>query len=171
MDVDGLPVDGALSAQGSATIAFGGECFYQPPTPVSFAYRYSRDAAALPYAMTLEVDWLHPQTQKPALTLAYQADMEQLPASTMVERVYDNQNDFFHLNESFMEEYKQLYSAPRWPCRPFLFWWKCPRASSAISWASCTKPASWLSWASNDGGTHVQDKPLEKRARARSTSS
>ena len=35
--------------------------------------------------------------------------MEQLPASTMVERVYDNQNDFFHLNESFMEEYKQLY--------------------------------------------------------------
>lgn len=109
MDVDGLPVDGALSAQGSATIAFGGECFYQPPTPVSFTYRYSRDAAALPYAMTLEVDWLHPQTQKPALTLAYQADMEQLPASTMVERVYDNQNDFFHLNESFMEEYKQLY--------------------------------------------------------------
>ena len=109
VDVDGLPVDGALSAQGSATIAFGGECFYQPPTPVSFAYRYSRDAAALPYAMTLEVDWLHPQTQKPALTLAYQADMEKLPASTMVERVYDNQNDFFHLNESFMEEYKQLY--------------------------------------------------------------
>ena len=59
--------------------------------------------------MTLDVDWLHPETQKPALTFAYQADMEQLPASAMVERVYDNQNDFFHLNESFMEEYKQLY--------------------------------------------------------------
>ncbi len=109
VDVDGLPVDGALAAQGTAAIAFGGECFSEPPAPLSFAYRYSRDAAELPYAMTLDVDWLHPETGKPALTFAYQAAMEQLPASAMVERVYDNQNDFFHLNESFMEEYKQLY--------------------------------------------------------------
>ena len=109
VDVDGLPTGGALAAQGTATIALGGECFSEPPAPVSFAYRYSRDAAELPYAMTLDVDWLHPETGKPALTFAYQAAMEQLPASAMVERVYDNQNDFFHLNESFMEEYKQLY--------------------------------------------------------------
>lgn len=109
VDVDGLPTGGALAAQGTATIAFGGECFSEPPAPVSFAYRYSRDAAELPYAMTLDVDWLHPETGKPALTFAYQAAMKQLPDSAMVERVYDNQNDFFHLNESFMEEYKQLY--------------------------------------------------------------
>lgn len=115
--------------------------------------------------MTLEVDWLHPQTQKPALTLAYQADMEQLPASTMVERVYDNQNDFFHLNESFMEEYKQLY-LPTLALSAVPILVETPRASSAISWASCTKPASWLSWASNDGGTHVQDKPLEKKSQS-----
>ena len=109
VDIDGLPTDGALSAEGTASVVLGGECLYEVPAPVSLCYRYSRDAAELPYAMTLEVDWLHPQTQKPALTLSYQADMELLPASAMVERVYDNQNDFFHLNESFMEEYKQLY--------------------------------------------------------------
>lgn len=73
------------------------------------AYRYARDAQALPYGMSLEVDWLHPATQSPALTLCYQADMSAQPASAMVERVYDNQNDFFHLNESFMSEYKELY--------------------------------------------------------------
>ena len=35
--------------------------------------------------------------------------MSAQPASVMVERTYDNQNDFFHLNESFMSEYKELY--------------------------------------------------------------
>lgn len=107
--LDGLPVDGALSASGTASISLSGSCFSEQPAPVRFAYRYSRDAAELPYGMTLDVDWLHPQTEQPALTLAYQARMERLPASAMVERVYDNQNDFFHLNESFLEEYKELY--------------------------------------------------------------
>lgn len=115
--------------------------------------------------MTLEVDWLHPQTQKPALTLAYQADMEQLPASTMVERVYDNQNDFFHLNESFMEEYKQLY-LPTLALSAVPILVEMPAGVTSDTWASCTKPAFWLSWASNDGGTHVQDKPLEKKSQS-----
>ncbi|MDO4350623.1 MAG: hypothetical protein Q4C35_08325 [Eubacteriales bacterium] len=106
---DGLLTDGAVSASGTVEIAVSGACLMNQPDPVRLAYRYARDAQALPYGMTLEVDWLHPATQSPALTLHYQADMSAQPASVMVERTYDNQNDFFHLNESFMSEYKELY--------------------------------------------------------------
>jgi len=109
LQADGLPTDGDLSAEGTVEFAISGTSLPEQPQPVRLAYRYARDEQALPYGMSLEVDWLHPATQSPALTLCYRADMSAQPASAMVERVYDNQNDFFHLNESFMSEYKELY--------------------------------------------------------------
>ena len=108
---DGLPVNGALSANGTVEVAVGGACLMEQPDPVRLAYRYARDAEQLPYGMTLEADWLHPATQSPALTLRYQADMSAQPASILEDHIYDNQNDFFHLNESFMSEYKELYTS------------------------------------------------------------
>ncbi len=109
VDADGLPAEDDLMANGTLTLALSGEALSEQPAPVAFMYRMSRDAAQLPCGLTLAIDWLHPQTQKAALTLLYKAKLSSLPASAMVEREYDNQNDFFHLNESFMEEYKELY--------------------------------------------------------------
>ena len=40
----------------------------------------------------------------------------------MVDRTYDNQNDFFHLNDNYLEEYKRDYLPCRWrlPAAPVL---------------------------------------------------
>ena len=52
------------------------------------------------------MDWLHPQTALPALTLTFNGTLSTVDKSVFVEKSYP-QNDFFNLNESFLEEYKQ----------------------------------------------------------------
>ena len=32
--------------------------------------------------------------------------------SALVDRTYDNQNDFFHLNDNYLEEYKRDFALP-----------------------------------------------------------
>ena len=59
--------------------------------------------------MTMAFDWVHPETDKPAFGLHYQADVEELPRETLRDRPYDNQDDFFQLNESLMAEYKERF--------------------------------------------------------------
>lgn len=109
LDADGLPMEGETEARGSVTIDVGGESMEAQPMPSRFEFRLSRDAAKLPYGMSLGVDWIHPMTEKPALTLLYKANMERKDESVLVDREYDNQDDFFHLNESYLEEYKERF--------------------------------------------------------------
>lgn len=109
-DLDGLPADGQLSAAGSASLILSGEALYEQPAPLNFAYQYTRSAEALPYDMALEVDWLHPQTGVPALSLSYSAAMSDAEYTVLLDRPFDNQDDFFHLNDSYMEEYKERFT-------------------------------------------------------------
>lgn len=109
-DLDGLPADGQLSAQGSASITLSGEALYEQPAPLNFTYQYTRSAEALPYDMALAVDWLHPETGSPALTLSYSAAMSDVEYTVLADRPFDNQDDFFHLNDSYMEEYKERFT-------------------------------------------------------------
>ncbi len=113
VDMDGL-VEDALSAEGTASVAVSGTALEEleaEPIDQRFVYRYGRDAQALPYDMTLEVGWLHPETGREALTMRYAAVMEELPAEAIFDREYDDQNDFFSLNESSMEEYKERFTS------------------------------------------------------------
>lgn len=108
--LDGLPTDGQLSAQGSAAITVSGAALDQQPAPLSFAYQYTRSNDQLPYNLSLAVDWLHPQTGRSAVTLSYSAAMRDADYTVLKDRPIDNQDDFFHLNESYMEEYKERFS-------------------------------------------------------------
>ena len=56
------------------------------------------------------MDWLHPQTGKPALSLSYSAAMRDAPYTVLNDRPIDNQDDFFHLNDGYLEEYKERFS-------------------------------------------------------------
>lgn len=105
----GLPETDAASAEGRIDMTFSGTGFYQEPTPVSLAFRYERSAEKLPYDMSLEVDYLHPETGLPAVGLRYQAACEEQPYTVLKERPYDNQDDFFNLNEGFLAEYKTRF--------------------------------------------------------------
>ena len=90
----------------------GGSALGDGETTVSFAFRLTRSAAQPPFHVTFGLDWLHPVTKKTALTLLYQADVKMLAETAMGEREYDNQNDFFHLNEGFLAEYKRDFTLP-----------------------------------------------------------
>jgi len=107
-----LTVDGLgdpLKASGTATLEMSGDAFWFDMPVIAFAYDYARTAEALPYDMSLTVDWLHPETEKPAIGFSYQAAMEELPHTAVYNRPIDNQDDFFHLNESFMAEYAERF--------------------------------------------------------------
>ena len=110
VDLDGLPTDGQLSASGQAAVTLSGAALEEEPAPVRFTYQYTRSAQTLPYDMALEVDWLHPQTGKPALSLSYSAAMRDAPYTVLNDRPIDNQDDFFHLNDGYLEEYKERFS-------------------------------------------------------------
>lgn len=112
LTVDGLPVDGALSAQGNAVWTASGTALEEAGQAgtQTFTYRYERDAAQTPYAMRLEADWLHPQTGEAALRVTCEADVETLPPDAMIDRPYDNQDDLFSLNEWKLEELKQRFT-------------------------------------------------------------
>ena len=105
--VDGL--GDALQAQGEAVLEISGDALWEELPPLAFQYRYQRTAQALPYDFTFECDWLNPATGLPAIGLSCAAAMEELPYTAVYDRPIDNQDDFFHLNESFMAEYKERY--------------------------------------------------------------
>ena len=39
----------------------------------------------------------------------YEAELQELPPDVLFDLEYDHQDDFFHLNESFLNEYKERY--------------------------------------------------------------
>lgn len=104
-DGNGLPRTGDLSGNGSLTLAATGSALSTPLPPVQFAFDWSRDAAEKPYTLDLNLDWIHPQTQKPALSLHFNGKLSTVDKSVFVEGSYP-QNDFFNLNETFLDDYK-----------------------------------------------------------------
>ena len=102
---EGLPREGELGGQGSLTLAASGFTIGEDVPPAIFDFSWSRDAAQKPYTLDLTVDWIHPETLKPALTLAFNGTLSTVDKSVFVEKSYP-QNDFFNLNETFLEEYK-----------------------------------------------------------------
>lgn len=106
---EGLPLDGALKGNGWVEMSLTGEALYEEVPDQRFLFRYARSAQALPYHTSLEVDWVHPETGEAALGLCYEADKEQQPSTVLIERRYDDQDDFFHLNESYIAEYKERF--------------------------------------------------------------
>lgn len=106
--VDGLPTDDAWQlAEGTATFSLSGSALMEEHTPVTLRYRAERSAALRPYDLAFDVDVLHAETGLPTVGATVTAHVETLPPDVLVERPYDNQDDFFHLNEGYLEEYKE----------------------------------------------------------------
>ena len=107
--IDGLPAEGSLTAGGEVWVEFSGSALYEEIAPLRLRYDYSRTAAQLPYDMSLTVDQINNETGKPCLGFDYKASVQELPYTALVLREYDDQEDFFHLNESFIAEYKERF--------------------------------------------------------------
>lgn len=108
---EGMPQAGDRGGEGCLTFTATGDGFETQPAPVALAFSWARDAVAPPYTLGLTVDWLHPATGKPALSLAFHGTFRQADKSVFVEGAYP-QNDFFNLNESFLNEYKERMMKP-----------------------------------------------------------
>lgn len=107
--IDGLPADGQLTAQGTAWADFAGSVLYKEIAPLRFQYDYSRTAEAEPYDMSLTVDLVNNETQQPCFGFDYKASVEEWPDTVLMDRPYDDQDDFFRLNESFLERHKERF--------------------------------------------------------------
>lgn len=105
-DAIGLPREGELGGKGQVTFTVSGKSFDAVPAPLTLAFDWARDASALPYTLNLTLDWIHPQTQKPAVSLNFIGTFAATDKSVFVEGKYP-QNDFFSLNETFLEGYKE----------------------------------------------------------------
>ncbi len=103
---EGLPREGDLTGEGSLTLAASGSLLSDAPASQTFVFNWSRTAAEKPYTLDLTVDWLHPDTLLPALTLAFSGTLSTVDKSVFVDGNYP-QNDFFSLNETYLEEYKE----------------------------------------------------------------
>lgn len=110
LNADGLPGETDTQAVGKLNFAVSGSAVEE--NAYAFQFRLTRSAAQPPFHVTFGVDWLHPETEKPAFTLLYSADVEMKDESALVDRTYDNQNDFFHLNDNYLEEYKRDFALP-----------------------------------------------------------
>lgn len=108
VDGTGLPCEGDMEGTGRVTLTLSSSDFIHAFAPLVFDFRWNIDQPALPYHLNLDIDWLHPQTQKPAVSLHYAADMKQETPAIFKEGSYP-QEDFFSLNEGFLAEYKQRY--------------------------------------------------------------
>lgn len=108
----GLPREGDTQSVGKVRFTAGGSALGDVETRVAFDFSLLRSASEPPYQADFRLDWIHPVTQKPALTLNYLADIEMHGPEALSEHLYDNLIDFFHLNESYIEEYKRAFAVP-----------------------------------------------------------
>lgn len=107
----GLPCEGDTQGEGRVTLTLGGSSFEKPLAPQTMAFRWQMEEKPEQIkALTLDLDWLHPTTERPALSLHYTSDMKEADESVFVEGAYP-QLDFFSLNEGFLEEYKEKYAS------------------------------------------------------------
>ena len=107
--VNGLPADGETQAAGEAWLELSGSGLYRETAPLRFVYDYSRTAQEKPYDMKLTVDRVSNETGKPCIGFEYQAAVQEMPDTVLVERPYDDQEDFFRLNEGFIADYKERF--------------------------------------------------------------
>lgn len=101
----GMPCEGDLGGEGNLTLTASGYTFTQEVQPLMFDFNWTRDAAEKPYTLDLHVDWIHPETMLPALSLDFSGTLSTVDKSVFKEGTYE-QSDFFNLNETFLEEYK-----------------------------------------------------------------
>ena len=104
----GLPCEGDTEGRGRLSFTVGGDSF-EKETTQTFAFQWDIDDGELPWHLNLQLDWLHPETKKPALSATYAADMKQIKETVFKEGTYP-QDDFFNLNDSSLEDYKQRYA-------------------------------------------------------------
>ncbi len=109
LDIDGLLSEGVLSTSGHAELTVSGSELYVEYAPLAFDFQVTRSSEAMPCSFTLNADWLHPDTGLPAMGYTYEAELQELPPDVLFDLEYDHQDDFFHLNESFLNEYKERY--------------------------------------------------------------
>jgi len=102
---DGLPGENDTAAQGSIRLDITGSVLYQEYPPIRLSYDYSRTAQEKPYDMTLAMSLINSRTQLPCLGFTYQAAVEELPHTALVNRGYEDMEDFFRLNEMIIAEY------------------------------------------------------------------
>ncbi|HNW87347.1 MAG TPA: hypothetical protein PLP25_02005 [Candidatus Limiplasma sp.] len=105
-DGEGMPKEGDLSGEGKLTLSASGSAFDSPVAPFTLAFNWVRDAVQPPYTLDVTLDWLHPQTGKAAVSAHFNGTFNLADKSVFVEGDYP-QNDFFNLNETFLEGYKE----------------------------------------------------------------
>lgn len=105
----GLPVEGDVQGSGRVVCTLSGASLFQEMEPQMFDFSWSATDAQLPYALTLDIDWLHPHTALPALSMHYMADRKAVSPSVFREEAY-RQEDFFSLNDSSLTEYKERFT-------------------------------------------------------------
>ncbi len=108
---EGLPREGDVSGNGKLTVAVSGTSLEMQPKAATFAFDWARNAKEKPYALGVTLGWLHPDTQKLALSVDFNGTFTAEDKSVFVEGRYP-QNDFFNLNETFLEEYKEKLLKP-----------------------------------------------------------
>ena len=111
VDGSGLPQEGDLLGEGRVSLAFAGHVTEEQFPPLIFDFHWGKTRGELPYHFSLDMDWLHPTTGIPALSLHYNAAMGKADPGIFVEGAYP-QEDFFSLNEGSMAEYQKRYMLP-----------------------------------------------------------
>lgn len=108
----GLPQDGDKRGEGTLSFAIDGYVTGdQPPAPASLAFRWESDSPQLPRTLLLDVDYLHPETGRPALTLSFNGKLADVDPSVLVEYDYP-QNDFFNLNGESLTAIEERITKP-----------------------------------------------------------
>ena len=106
---EGLPGEGDTSAEGTLAVTFGGYGFTAPPPAQSFAFRWERSPeGSAADTRSLSLTWNHPDTGLAAITLDWRHTQTPSTPDVFVEELYP-QEDFFSLNEYFMEQYKEQF--------------------------------------------------------------
>lgn len=108
---EGLPREGDVSGKGQVSLAVSGSSFENVPQPIAFAFDWARTAKEKPYTLGLTLSWLNPYTAKPAVSIGFNGTFTTVDRSVFVEGQYP-QNDFFNLNETFLNDYKDRLLKP-----------------------------------------------------------
>ncbi len=108
---EGLPREGDVSGKGQVSLAVSGSSVENAPQPITFAFDWARTAKEKPYTLGLTLSWLNPYTAKPAVSLDFNGTFTTVDRSVFVEGQYP-QNDFFNLNETFLNDYKDRLLKP-----------------------------------------------------------
>lgn len=105
----GLPVEGQLSAQGTAQVSFGGEYISEETQVYDFQFSLEHSSAEYPRHTDFTLGWVNPETGKPALSVLLSADCQLLATADLTPPETFEMPDFFRLNEGVISEYVDMY--------------------------------------------------------------